>query len=474
MKKALLYLRITFGTSVVLLLLLSLISYNKIQDLLIKDNAVAHTQEVLLRTEEVISIVKDAETGQRGFLLTHKRNYLEPFKNAYSRIDRAFMHLDSLMADTPQQRTRLDSLRKITDVKFKNLNLAILNDTVPSYRVFSRTSVLDEGEGLMLQIRKTVSQIQQEEKRRLADRIFQKNEISEVTPQYILFVSGFALLLLLVSFVLINRELRKRISVQQELEQKLEALNRSNAELEQFAYVASHDLQEPLRKIRAFGDRLLVKQKDKLDDDGRTLLSKIQDSAGRMQVLIDDLLTFSRMVNKSSDLSATDLNVVLKEVLADLSEPIRAQKAEIVLDELPVVLGFPVQMRQLFQNLISNALKFAKPGQTPRVQLTASTTSGSTIPSVHGRKRQLAYHQITVKDDGIGFEPEYAERIFVIFQRLHGRSEYPGTGIGLAICRRVVTNHHGYIVAESELGQGASFTIYLPITDPDNPASFEA
>jgi signal transduction histidine kinase len=473
MKKALLYLRITFSASVLLLLLLALISYNKIQDLLIKDNAVAHTQEVLLSTEEVISIVKDAETGQRGFLLTHKRNYLEPFRSAYSRIERAFLHLDALMAETPQQRVRLDTLRKLTDVKFKNLNLAILNDTVPSYRVFSRTAVLDEGEVLMTQIRKTVSQIQQEEKKRLADRIFQKNEISEVTPQYILFVSGFALLLLLISFVLINRELRKRISVQQELQLKIEALNRSNAELEQFAYVASHDLQEPLRKIRAFGDRLMLKQQARLDDDGRILLQKIQDSSGRMQVLIDDLLTFSRMVNKASDLSVTDLGAVIKEVLADLSEPIRTQQATIETADLPVVLGFPVQMRQLFQNLISNALKFTKPGQAPQVSITSAQVSGSSIPNLQGHKRQLDYHQIIVQDSGIGFEPEYAERIFVIFQRLNGRLEYPGTGIGLAICRRVVTNHHGYIVAESQLGQGAIFYIYLPVTNPEKPESFD-
>lgn len=473
MKKALLYLRITFSASVLLLLLLALISYNKIQDLLIKDNAVAHTQEVLLSTEEVISIVKDAETGQRGFLLTHKRNYLEPFRSAYSRIERAFLHLDALMAETPQQRVRLDTLRKLTDVKFKNLNLAILNDTVPSYRVFSRTAVLDEGEVLMTQIRKAVSQIQQEEKKRLADRIFQKNEISEVTPQYILFVSGFALLLLLISFVLINRELRKRISVQQELQLKIEALNRSNAELEQFAYVASHDLQEPLRKIRAFGDRLMLKQQARLDDDGRLLLQKIQDSSGRMQVLIDDLLTFSRMVNKASDLSVTDLGAVIKEVLADLSEPIRAKQAIIETTDLPIVLGFPVQMRQLFQNLISNALKFTKPGQAPQVSITSAQVNGSSIPNLQGHKRQLDYHQIIVQDSGIGFEPEYAERIFVIFQRLNGRLEYPGTGIGLAICRRVVTNHHGYIVAESQLGQGATFYIYLPVTNPEKPESFD-
>lgn len=473
MKKALLYLRITFSASVLLLLLLALISYNKIQDLLIKDNAVAHTQEVLLSTEEVISIVKDAETGQRGFLLTHKRNYLEPFRSAYSRIERAFLHLDALMAETPQQRVRLDTLRKLTDVKFKNLNLAILNDTVPSYRVFSRTAVLDEGEVLMTQIRKAVSQIQQEEKKRLADRIFQKNEISEVTPQYILFVSGFALLLLLISFVLINRELRKRISVQQELQLKIEALNRSNAELEQFAYVASHDLQEPLRKIRAFGDRLMLKQQARLDDDGRLLLQKIQDSSGRMQVLIDDLLTFSRMVNKASDLSVTDLGAVIKEVLADLSEPIRAKQAIIETTDLPIVLGFPVQMRQLFQNLISNALKFTKPGQAPQVSITSVQVNGSSIPNLQGHKRQLDYHQIIVQDSGIGFEPEYAERIFVIFQRLNGRLEYPGTGIGLAICRRVVTNHHGYIVAESQLGQGATFYIYLPVTNPEKPESFD-
>lgn len=474
MKKALIYLRITFTVSVLLLMLLSLISYNKIQDLLTKGNAVDHTQEVLLKTEEVISIVKDAETGQRGFLLTHKQNYLEPFRNAYQRIERAFTELNTLMADTPQQRVRLDTLRRLTGRKFENLNLAILNDTVPSYRVFSRNAVLDQGQQTMIDIRKVVLQIQDEEKKRLKERISQKNEISEVTPQYILFVSGFALILLIISVILINKELRQRISVQQELELKLEALNRSNAELEQFAYVASHDLQEPLRKIQAFSDRLVFKQKDLLDDDGKTLLQKIQDSAERMQTLIDDLLTFSRMVNKAGDLTATDLNEVVHEVLGDLSEPIQTKKASIDIGELPVILGFPVQMRQLFQNLLSNAIKFTKPNEIPAVSIDNEIVSGQVIPNIQSRKRVLDFYKITIRDNGIGFEPEYAERIFVIFQRLHGRSEYPGTGIGLAICRRVVTNHNGYIFAESQLNEGAAFTIYLPVTDPERPETFDA
>jgi light-regulated signal transduction histidine kinase (bacteriophytochrome) len=324
---------------------------------------------------------------------------------------------------------------------------------------------------MMDTMRRLADRILEQERRQLGTYNREKMESEKITPKYVVVVSSLALFLLVISFLIANRELRQRLIGQQDLEQKVDALNRSNAELEQFAYVASHDLQEPLRKIRAFGDRLQLKHRDSLNEDGHSLLNKIEVSAARMQVLIDDLLNFSRLVNQKGEVAETDLNRVLAEVLADLGETIKEKKADIrVLSTLPVLDAYPTQMRQLFQNLLSNGLKFSKDHVRPHVHITYEIVKGTDLRAEIPNCRPVDHHHITVRDNGIGFDPQYAQKIFVIFQRLHGRGEYSGTGIGLAVCQRVVANHQGYIKATSTLGDGAEFHIYLPVSLQKVPA----
>ncbi len=250
-------------------------------------------------------------------------------------------------------------------------------------------------------------------------------------------------------------------NAQQEMEVKVTELNRSNQDLEQFAYIASHDLQEPLRKISSFGNRLFQKYHSVLDEDGRMYLERMSNAARRMQHLIDDLLEFSRIGRKQDSFQPTNLGFVARRLLSDLEVRRQEKEALIEIEELPVIEAIPSQIHQLFLNLFNNALKFSRPGIPSRVSV-----SSHPLNPVEKRNRGLAswknYVKICVTDNGIGFEQEHAEKIFAIFQRLHGRSEYEGSGIGLAICRKIVENHKGIISAEGRPGEGAAFTIILP------------
>jgi signal transduction histidine kinase len=226
-------------------------------------------------------------------------------------------------------------------------------------------------------------------------------------------------------------------------------LARSNAELEQFASIASHDLQEPLRKVQTFAAQLTATESDRLSPQGQDFLQRMSNASGRMRALIDDLLAFSRVSTKGRPFVAVDLADSMSQVLGDLEVAIAESGAQVSVGELPTIDADPVQMRQLFQNLIGNALKFGRDGVTPEIDVSAAVDDGVA--------------EVTIRDNGIGFEPRHATRIFRAFERLHGTSAYPGTGIGLALCRKIVERHHGAITAEGELGQGSRFTLRLPV-----------
>jgi light-regulated signal transduction histidine kinase (bacteriophytochrome) len=242
--------------------------------------------------------------------------------------------------------------------------------------------------------------------------------------------------------------------VQDSLARKAAELARSNAELEQFAFVASHDLQEPLRKIQAFGDRLKVRCQSVESSDIKDYLDRMQGAAARMRTLINDLLAFSRVIRSSEPFVPVDLAQITREVLGDLEVRIEKSGAKVELENLPTIEADPMQMRQLILNLLGNGLKFQPPGASPLIRISASTLTPLS------REPQC---EIQVQDNGIGFDEKYMDKIFAVFQRLHGRTEYEGTGVGLAVCRRIVDRHQGTITAKSQPGKGATFIVTLPL-----------
>lgn len=267
--------------------------------------------------------------------------------------------------------------------------------------------------------------------------------------------------------IAINKSLEIEVKDRMLSEEKVNSLNRklitniadlenANKNLERFAFMASHDLQEPLRKIRMFSDRLYQRHKESKDDID--LISRIQGAAERTQMLIADILSFSKITAEPGDFTTVNLNDTLHELLHDLSEEIREKNAEITIETLPSLYASQRLMRPLFQNLISNALKYRKPDSRPIIKIRSDS-----MTDTQSSKNANRYFRIYVEDNGIGFEQKYAEDIFGMFRRLHNHGEFEGTGIGLALCKKIVEQHQGFISARSLVNQGSTFIISFPV-----------
>ena len=272
--------------------------------------------------------------------------------------------------------------------------------------------------------------------------------------------------------VAINRNLELEINERKASEEKVTELNKqllenisrletANKDLDLFAFMASHDLQAPLRKIRMFSDRLIASPENNLGKEGRLYLSRIQEVSKRMQDLINDILRFSKIAVETQSFEAVDLNGVIDEVLSEMEGVIREKNAEIRVDPLPVLPASTVLMGPLFSNLISNSLKYGKKTEPPRIRIRYE--EGPALMSANGREHEGRYGRIYIEDNGIGFDQKYAEQIFDMFRRLHSNAEYEGTGIGLALCKKIVEMHNGFISALGRPGEGAVFIVALPL-----------
>ncbi|HVI48341.1 MAG TPA: ATP-binding protein [Chitinophaga sp.] len=461
--------RVGFFIALTVIIAASVFSYLVAKNLLDNAGRLTHAIEVSKRLDVITKQLQEAEAALRGYNLTKDSAFLAPSMEQRCRqIEAEYNLLRQVTAENPRQQWHLDTLHQLLTVKYQQLIAGSHNHNSTDEK--QQTSV-KEGERSMDRLARKVLDMQHIEDTQIHKKSAQFHFFSVLWVPVIFISSLVAILIGIYSYVILTREFKlqmhiesKMKSYQRDLQQNISLLNKSNQELEQFAYVASHDLQEPLRKISTFSDRLQMKYRDQLPSDATQLIDRMVSAVSRMRVLINDLLIFSRAGRiMPENITSVDMNVLLQEVLSDLEVTLDEKNAVVKYDTLPVIEGSATSFHQLFQNLLANAIKFSNPDRLLEINIHHEILPGKELGFVKENRWDTPFCRISIEDNGIGFDQTFAERIFLIFQRLHGISEYTGTGIGLAICKKIVDSHNGYIMAYGYPGKGSTFVIILPL-----------
>jgi signal transduction histidine kinase len=491
--------QLSFCMVLAALLFNAIIAYMNLSGLQQSLSRSADSREILLQIAGILSTTINAETGMRGYVITGDPDYKAPYQLAVATLNEKLQRLELAVADDATEQTHFQELSGQI-VEFLQITERAVAARDERGIEYARELMLQgAGKRSMDSVRLTMGKMEREEQARLA-----RNEAIASQRYYTALASGIIGTVLGVGLIAtgyfvvlgdLSRREKAAVDLQEahdlleirvgermapiaeaneilrhEIEDRRRAeaqvtliaheLQRSNRELEQFASVASHDLQEPLRKIQAFGDRLRDRCREELGELGRDYLDRILASSGRMRKLIDDLLAYSRVSTKSQPFSAISLADIAHEVAADLEGRLQETGGKVQIGDLPMIEADPLQMRQLMQNLIGNSLKFHRADAAPVVQVSSRVYQDGDGASDAASPLQC---EIVVQDNGIGFDQNYVDRIFDLFQRLHGRNEYEGTGMGLAICRKIVERHGGQITAQSAPNEGAKFLVTLPV-----------
>lgn len=442
--------RALFGVSVLLITVLSFLSHENNKNLFLFTEKTEHSQSVITALNQLKAQLYQ-ESNHFSSLNKYDGSIL---KSSHDEFKVSIMKLQSLCADSEVQQLRLRNLDNLTNEWFVYLS-TVDSSTTPHFFQSQKDNFLGSSDFILTKMLDVEGKLYH-------NRLQSKFSYKALLHRYNLMIMIVSIGFLGTSFVLLDREHSRNRYYRKVLEVKIETLKQSNNELEQYAYVASHDLQEPIRKIIAFNERLILRHKDSLDTDAISMLEKIGKSAVRMQSLINDLLSFSKVSKPEINKTETDLNEIMDEVLENLSDVIQQKGALIQKEILPLAYVYPTQVMQLFQNLVSNSLKYSRPDITPIITINYEIVLGHEIPDSIEIHKDAEFFKINFVDNGIGFNQEYVDKIFVIFQRLHGKEKFQGTGIGLAICKKVVANHDGYLTATGKDQNGAIFSVYLP------------
>lgn len=573
-----------------IILLIGGITYRSINNLSQSSALLTQTHKVNVELGKIFSYLKDAETGQQGFIITNDPIYLRPYNVGRENINSSFAELKELGNDNPTFQNELKELNTLIDTRMEYFEKAFRFSSVGNYNNENFTENFYKGKATMDTIGIEIQRMVDSQNELLQKRQQDYESDLKVTPRFLYMVLLISLLLMFLAYTKIIRDLKKIKAANEQLEifkestnqseiisqqgnwilsvedksfefsdnvyrllgeepqsfkaslrnflnyvhpddqekfktdisnlfknnylpfiyfriiekngfirhfkafgkeyknaegkekilgtisditQEVEhfkileernlELERNNRELSAFNYVASHDLQEPLRKIQTFLSRLEDKESNNLSEVGILYMTRIKNAASRMRMLIDDLLQFSRTNKADKAYELADMNILLENAQQDLAELIAEENAIIISDTLPSIKIIPFQIQQLFSNLINNSIKYKTKDRTPKINITYSKVRSSEEPLLSNAKK-LFYHKIAVEDNGIGFSNEYAENIFILFNRLHNKDEYSGTGIGLSICKKIIENHQGFIFGNGTPNKGAIFTFYLPFS----------
>jgi signal transduction histidine kinase len=453
------FLYIALALSLIVLVWLGSIYLNQNRLQLQYTREVEHTYRVIIALRNSEQFLSNAETSQRGFLLTHDEHFREPYQKALRKSDSALSELRVLIEDNPVQRVNLKLLEAAFRQRVDMLNINIS-------RTFSDpdfVSRITQGELIMDKIKLYVEQMERVEYDLLGYRSREKDHYQDLNEAFLKYASLFAALVFLCSVGMIIRELRLRVKAQKMLEKSVFELKQSNEEIEQVSFAASHDLQEPLRKIRTLSTLLSKKFSDKLPSDEKDIITRIDRSSERMHSLLENLIDFTNLVSHPEKLELVNTDQVFTRVFAQVT--VGTETGLIKAALLPEIRGYEQQLSLLFTQLLGNSVKF-KHAEKPLVLIVSYELRNQTPRRKWFWQNEVTqqYHLITIQDNGIGFDSSFNEKVFLMFQRLHNQFEYAGQGIGLTIARRIMTNHYGYIEADGKKGKGAAFRLWFPVS----------
>ncbi|HEY8398467.1 MAG TPA: CHASE3 domain-containing protein [Flavihumibacter sp.] len=456
-----LYLIIGFTTTLIVMVVFSLISLKRMNDMIHYSTQVENTYQVLGKLRNLSDIITEAEAAVRGYVITKDSSYLFPMDSVRALYVDVLNDLRELNPGNSRRESRIAMLQSTIQLRLymlESLKFAVGQEASPE-------SILDnvtKGRNLMASFKNDLDLMEREEQELLHERFTQKERYQKLTPRTFRIVSGVVGLIFLISFTLIVKAMLDRFRFQQELQEQLLAIKQRNDELTQLAFAASHDLQEPVRKIRTFTDRLLIRQQDRLDEEGKMILSRVDYSAKKLQGMLEDISTFMSLQEENEKIQLTDTRKLWEEAIRDYANLIADTKAEIEISDLPWLELYPMQTKIMFKALLDNSLAYRKVDESPKIRISAKVVEGADLKIDHLPSLQKHYHAITIEDNGIGFDNAFKLKVFQLFRRLHTQEDRSGKGIGLAICQRVMANHNGAIDVFAEPGRGAAFTLYFP------------
>ncbi|MCW3110117.1 MAG: hypothetical protein JWQ09_4623 [Segetibacter sp.] len=444
-----------FAISFIVTIVISILYLEEFSALQKSNEQLERSHEVRNQILKVQSNLIEAENSQLSYLITEDKELLIPLSQTQKNILSEIEKLKELTSDVPEQQKIIAKLKETVSLRYKVLYETADAENSSNLVIFLKNA--DKGKRIMKDFLSLSRKMDEVESMLIAKRKHESDWIQFVTSFYLKLILIISILFQFVSFIIITKAFKRRKIYSKILENKIKELNLSNSEMEQIAFVASHDLQEPLRKIRTFSDKLVKSYSWNLNKDGQKLLEKMATASRHMQELLNDFINYTLIVKSTEEAEVVLLEKVINDVRTELKDAIEMKKVSLKVDKLPEVVGYNHQLHLLFSNLLDNALKFSKANIPPVITISVSNNMDSEISS------DKKYIKISISDNGIGFEKEFAEKIFIIFQRLHSQnSSYLGKGIGLAICKRVMLNHDGYITASGEAGVGATLNLYFP------------
>ncbi len=441
------------------LITMATLAYNRLVSLVESTVAINRSNEFAMKLEEVISCLKDAESGSRGFLLTRNTDFLLDQKSAGTIVHRNLLDIRQEARKSMEQIPYIDSIRRMAIAKIDNVWSIVHTIKTKEVKTLdsNQLNLIKQGKVLMDSLQLTIKNLKELQRKELKINIEKQQEFAESTPRFLLMNIIGATIIIVTTMWVIYRQLLFVEKAKKSLEEKINELNKASRELDQYAFTLTHHLQEPLRKIRLFSSRFESQLKKMSNTEGVLDLKSIQKInafAADSQELLNEFLAFANLSQPNkNDIETVDVSEIIKTIWADKKDIVKASKAKYTIEGEMEIEGYHEHFVMLFEQLIDNALKFKHPERKPVLLFTCREELIADKP----------YHVLTISDNGIGFEQEYAQKIFLIFQRLNHKSEYDGLGIGLAISRKIVELHDGTISVESSPEKGSIFTIKIPI-----------